>query len=204
MIHLIYGTDREKVRATLQKLIAKEKNVLRITDVHTRADIQVALGGSGLFGEKKTVVLDGVWGKEEMRVFLKEALQLLPKEENVILVEGALDAASKKILDKCADIIEKFDLPKQKVETTIFALANALQKGDKKNLWIGLQKEFARGAVPEAVHGVLFWAAKQQHLKTPSERSARLVAELAELPHLSRRKGIELEYTLERFALSLT
>ena len=34
------------------------------------------------------------------------------------------------------------------------------------------------------------------------ERAKKLIALLAELPHETRRRGVELEYALERFVLS--
>ena len=92
--------------------------------------------------------------------------------------------------------------PAKKKDDSIFGLANALQRGKKKELWIGYQKELAVGKSPEAIHGVLFWAAKQALLRNVRDARAReLVAKLAELPHESRRRGLELEYSLELFVL---
>ena len=89
----------------------------------------------------------------------------------------------------------------------MFALANALRRADKKALWVGYQRELAKGGAPEAILGVLFWAAKDMFIKSKegtreSNRAKKLVAELAELPHEARRNGFDLEYALERFVLS--
>jgi hypothetical protein len=72
---------------------------------------------------------------------------------------------------------------------------------------VGYQRALLRDEAPEAIHGVLFWGAKQALLAARGakdmERPKRLVAELAELPHEARRKGFGLEYTLERYILGL-
>ena len=116
------------------------------------------------------------------------------------------DAATKKTLQKYAEQTEVFDAPKKERKDDFFAVVNALQKGQKKELWVLLQKEFAAGKAPEAVHRSLFWAAKQMVLKprgaADAARGRTMVAELAELPHAARRQGFDLEYALEHFVLS--
>ena len=81
-----------------------------------------------------------------------------------------------------------------------------MNAGDKKKLWVGYQQELSLGNATEAIHGTLFWGVKQALLNARDaqnvQRSKRLLAELAELPHESRRHGEELEYALERFILS--
>ena len=90
--------------------------------------------------------------------------------------------------------------------TTVFRLADALRAGNKKALWVGYQRELQHGAAPEALHGVLFWAAKDMVLKSSGSaqksHAKNLIAELATLPHEARRQGEDLEYALERFILS--
>ena len=109
------------------------------------------------------------------------------------------------MIEKYAERSERFDLKKEKSDGgEIFALANALRRADKKALWVGLMRELSRDNAPEAIHGVLFWGAKQMCMQARGPAvggAARLVATLAALPHESRRKGVELEYALERFAL---
>jgi UDP-N-acetyl-D-mannosaminuronic acid transferase (WecB/TagA/CpsF family) len=82
----------------------------------------------------------------------------------------------------------------------------AEQKQRSVFLWVGLMREYAKGSAPEAVHGLLFWGAKQMVLKARSDaeaaRGRALAAALAALPHESRRKGEDLSYALERFALT--
>lgn len=207
MLYLFSGTDADKARealnASLEKA-AKNARVLRITDVHSRADLEAALQGSGLFGGEQLVVLDNVYLNDELRELLSTRIPALSKaKEAYFMLEGALDAATRKGIEKYATKFERFDSKAAKKNETIFLLANALQAGKKKDLWVGYQRELAAGKAPEAIHGVLFWAAKQAFLRNDSPRSRTLVATLAELPHEARRRGTELEYALEQFVLTI-
>lgn len=216
MLYFFSGTDREKTRAALGAAIAKHAKkrtrIVRITDASTVDDLRGVLRGPGMFDLSREggqlVVLDGVLGSDEMRPLVERELPRLAKSaELVFMREEKVDAATRKLIEKYAEDSKRFDAAKKEDRgTSIFALANALRAGDKKKLWLALQRELIAGKEPEAVHGVLFWGAKDLFLKarTPQDvqRAAKLVALLAQLPHESRRRGIELEYTLEHFALS--
>ena len=210
MLYFVYGSDRQKARAALDKQLKKEA-VLRITDAHSIGDLSMALQGPGMFDEKRAVVFDGILGgeNEEMgRVFIDSLKHMRDSQETFFVLEGALDAATRKQVEKYAEKSEKFDSPKKEKDDSIFALANALQKGDRKALWVGLMQQFAKKASPQAVHGLLFWGAKKMLLSARDaagrKRALSLVTELAKLPHEARRHGVELEYALERFVLSMT
>lgn len=209
MLYVFLGTDRKKSRDAMNaaiKKVAKNKERIHITDAHALADLDAALSGPGLFGNARVVVLDGVFANEELRERAIENLTTMKDAGDAFFVfEEKLDAATKRSVTKYAESVETFDAPKKAQDNAIFALRFALEKGDKKALWVGLMREYAAGKAPEAVHGFLFWAAKQMVLQTRANtatRARRFVARLAELPHESRRKGVELEYALERFVLS--
>jgi hypothetical protein len=212
MLDLFSGTDREKARAELNASVKKiAKNgleVIRITDAHTVDDLRSVLEGSGMFGGERVVVLEGVWGNEEMRVVVEERLKKMrDSKEQYFIFEEKLDAATRKSIEKYTENSKRFDLPagRNAQKNTIFSLANALQRGDKKALWVGYQRELLTSD-PEAIQGVLFWGAKQMLLSARSDseraRAEKIVARLAELPHESRRRGVDLEYALEKFVLS--
>lgn len=206
MIFLFTGTDtaqiRENVRAETKKH-AGVGSVLRITDANTPADLEMALRGGGMFDGGQVVVCDNVCANEEMDRMLLEALPRLQKAKEIFfIIEASPNAATRKRLEKYAETTVRFDAAKLAKKQTIFALANALQKGNKKELWVGYQRELADGKAPEAIHGVLFWAAKQYLLRSPTDTHARrLVATLAALPHEARRERCEMEYAIERFIL---
>lgn len=207
MLSVFLGTDRKKARAAAAA--AAGENAARISDANSLGDFLAALSvGPSMFGEKRAVVFDGVSANEEMRAALLDALPALAgAEQEFFVLEEKPDAALKKVLQKNAHKVETFDSAKKKEYPTVFKLADYLKKGDRKNAWVGYQRELAEGNAPEAIHGVLFWGAKQYLLGARGgkdiTRGRALVAQLAELPHVSRRGGEELEYALERFILSV-
>ena len=212
MLYFFSGTDRQKARAAMQvqiERIAKSgADIVRISDANTVDDLKTSLMGGGMFGGARVVVLEGVLDNEEMReIFFEELVTIKASSDAFFLFQEKVDAATRRQIEKYAETSEKFDAPKKgEGGTTIFALANALRRADKKALWVGYQQELADDVAPEAIHGVLFWGAKDMLLKATNEservRAKGLVARLTELPHEARRNGEDLEYALERFVLS--
>ena len=207
MLYFYSGTDREKARTAMNAAAKKvSKNIVRITDANVPADLAAAFGGGGMFHKPRVVVLNGVLGSEEMRAILLDALAYMrDSEETFFILEEKLDAATRKQIEKYAERSERYDKPGGKKSGDIFAIAGALRRADRKALWVNYQRQLAGDAAPEAIHGVLFWAAKDmfQKARTDAEKSraTALLEDLAELPHESRRRGVELEYTLEMFVL---
>lgn len=207
MLYFFTGTDTEKLRVKLNAAVgkaAKDKEIVRITDAHTIHDLEASLMGGGMFGGARVVVLDSVASNEEMKEILLARLAMLKTASDEFYVyEPALDAATRKQLEKYAEKTEKIDAQKSVKQETIFNLVRHLQAGKKKDLWVAYQREIAAGKAPEAIHGMFFYAAKDSLLRNPKYARARnLVARLAELPHEARRNGFELEYALEQFVLS--
>jgi hypothetical protein len=161
-----------------------------------------------MFASERVVILEGVLQNEDMSTIVLDGLQgLRDSSDNYYVLEEKLDAPTRKRVEKYAETSEKFELAKKgESATTIFALANALKRGDKKSLWVAYMRELHNDTAPEAIHGVLFWGAKDMMLKARSagevKKADDFVARLAELPHESRRSGEDLEYALERFVLS--
>lgn len=209
MLYAYLGTDRKKARDAMSAQIGKLKGYSRvhITDAHALADLSAALSGGGMFAQRQVVMLDGSFANEELRELAISSLEVMERSDDIFLLfEEKLDAATKRSVSKYAEKVETFDAAKKAPDSAIFKLRFALEKGDKKTLWVGLMREYVAGKAPEAVHGFLFWAAKQMVLGARGEsqlaRARTLLARLAELPHESRRKGFDLEYALERFVLS--
>lgn len=188
--------------------VLKGADVVRITDANSLADLNAVLSGRGMFSEKQVVVLDGVFANDEMKnVVLDLPPRLKESDEPIFILEEKLDAQTRKVLEKHAEVSKRFDAEKEKERSEIFTLAYALKGGDKKRLWVEYQRALSRDEAPEAIHGVLFWGAKQALLAArgakDKEQAGKLIAELAELPHEARRQGVELEYALERYVLGL-
>ena len=161
MLYLYSGTDREKARAAMDAAVKKasKKNmrIVRINDANVPADLAAALQGGGMFAEQRIIILDGVLASEEMTPLVMDSLPpMKASEEPFFILADKLDAATRKQIEKYAETSEKFDAVKQKEASSIFAIANALRRGDRKALWISYQRELANDAAPEAIHGVLF------------------------------------------------
>lgn len=211
MMFLFLGTDREKARQKMNAAVekaAKKTEIVRITDAHTANDLKAALQGGGMFGGKRVLVFEGVCVNPELYEVFLEALERLSRsEDEVFIYEEKPLADLRRKLERFSETVEKFDAPKKERDASIFAIANALRAADKKALWVSYMREIAKDSAPEALHGVLFWAAKDMFLKsseaTAKKRAGAFVASLAELPHEARRRGEPLEYALERFLLSV-
>ncbi|TSC87019.1 MAG: hypothetical protein G01um10148_124 [Parcubacteria group bacterium Gr01-1014_8] len=213
MLYVYTGTDREKAKSAMQKEVErvakKEKaSIVRISDAHTIADLRAALQGGGMFGGKRVVVLEGVLANEDMNPILSDAFPLLSESADPFFIfEERLDVATRKRVEKYAKESERFDAGKKWEDRSVFLLGNALKREDKKALWVGYLREVEKGSAPEMLHGILFWAAKSMLLaarerSAEQTRAALLVGRLAELPHESRRKGMDMELALEHFVLS--
>ncbi len=209
MLHLFTGTDNDALRDAVAEFVQKKgkgRLVIRITDAHTPEDLAAALLGPGMFDGPRVVILDSVLQNDEMVQMAMDALPQMKDSPDIVLIkESKVDAATRKRIEKYAEISAKHDAEKGPREAGAFDLGFAMQRGDKKALWVGYMREVAKGTAPEAIHGILFWAAKQALLKSGPKappRARQLVARLAELPHEARRRGYELEYALEEFVLS--
>ncbi|MBI5003816.1 hypothetical protein HZC00_01845 [Candidatus Kaiserbacteria bacterium] len=211
MLYLYTGTDRMKARAALgagRAKLAPGVPVIHITDIHTTEDLDAALAGGGMFAGVRAVVLDELFDREEMRERIVGQLERIASaSDHFFIYVEKLDAATRRQIEKHTTKSEQFDLPKKADRSSsIFNLGNALRARNKKDLWVSYQRELANDAAPEAIHGVLFWAAKQMLMSARSEaeavRGKKLIATLAALPHEARRQGVDLEYALERFVLS--
>ncbi|MDP3965323.1 MAG: hypothetical protein Q8Q13_00820, partial [bacterium] len=168
MLYLYTGTDTKKAREEMNKEVArvsKGARVVRINDTNSTNDLYASLQGGGLFGEKHVFVIDSVSENEEMLAVLLQMLEGMKKSaESFFLFEEKLDAATRRTVEKYAEATRKFDAPKKKKDDSVFALAGALRRADKKALWAGYQRELIKGNAPEAIHGVLFWGAKDMAL----------------------------------------
>jgi hypothetical protein len=212
MLHLYLGTDREQARAKMNAGIekaAKKATIVRVTDANSVDDLKTSLQGGGMFGGKRVLVFEGVCVNPDLcEIFLDSLEHLSKSEDEVFVFEEKPLADLRRKLEKHAETTEKFDAPKKERDSGIFVIANALRKADKKALWVSYMREIAKDSAPEAVHGVLFWAAKDMFMKAEGntaekKRASSLIVELAELPHEARRRGEDLEYALERFLLAI-
>ena len=174
MLYFFYGSDkdmaREKANALIENLRKKkpEAELFRIDSENwSEAKLQELTAGQGLFNNSYIVRVVSLFENKEAKEMFLDHLEEIETSPNVfIMLEGEVD---KKTLLAVADVAEKVQLfekkPQGKLgagkpEFNIFALTDAFGKRDKKNLWVLFQKAISSGAVPEEIHGILFWQLK--------------------------------------------
>ncbi len=205
MLYVFFGTDAGAVR-THAKVRAGEVNVLRITpDTYDEQMLLGALGGVDMFGVAHTLLLDGILGdaltKESFSTLVPHCAE---SEASIVMIEGVLDAANRRLLEKHGAHLSQHDVPKERVERADFSLAQSFADKKRAAAWVAYQKALLAGTAPEALHGMVFWKLKQiingnTHRNKESVR--QLLPDMAELPLIARERGVELEYALERFLL---
>ncbi|MDO8742294.1 MAG: hypothetical protein Q7J45_01990 [bacterium] len=229
MIYLFYGSDAEKVRSKafewVEKARAKESNLAYVRlareELSDVALEEVALSG-GLFVKRLLVLLDDPFpvariasedeDSEEgsTNSVIEAHIDALAASDNaIIILAPKLAAAKAKKVAAKAKVEYKFDTPLAREIVRGFNgnLVNALAARSREKLWLEIQRALRAGDAPEMLHGLLHWKARDLMEKgsrswTPKE-SRQLSLALIELLQHSRRGGLDLELSLERFALSI-
>lgn len=141
---------------------------------------------------------------------LEEHLDALAASDNaiVILAPKLLAAKAKKIVAK-AKLEYRFDKPTSQDSRGGFnsALVNALAERSREKLWLEIIRALRAGDAPEMLHGLLHWKVRdlmeKGSPKWSSPEARTLSLSLISLLQDSRRKGLNLSRSLERFALSI-
>lgn len=216
MIYLFTGSDVHGVRSkALQWVAAAKQKAPDATYIRINADevsesvVRGALGAQGLFYSKALVVLDDPFSKSEAAETVLSMLDELKESGNaIVLIAPKLLAARVKKVEAKAEKTYTVDL-KVKKEARGFnsALVNALAARDSAALWREVVLAMRNGEVPEQIHGLLHWKARDMMQKggrgwSPDEARG-LSRELIELVADARGGGLPLKESLERFALSL-
>ena len=169
MLHVYYGTDRQKVRDTAGDFSAKQlppDGTLTVIDAHNYAIGQVsdALGATSLFGGEEWFMFDTPSAEADFAEEVKTNLKEMAESKNTFIVlEGALLAPAKKSFAKHAAVLEEFAGAKAERFNT-FAMADALASKDRRQLWVLLQEAKQEGLAAEAIIGMLWWQLKAMRL----------------------------------------
>ena len=239
MLYVVFGTDgvkaRDKARSLVDALQKKKPDaaVIRIDEMTApEVGLQEYIGSQGLFEKRSIVLLDHLFTNEETEAAYLKALPELKDSPNIFIVlEGKIDAKTKKKLEKYAEKIQEFSpavTEKQAERLNVFALTDAFGERNKVRLWVLFQEALRAGSVVEELHGILFWQMKAMLLaaKTHSAAESGLKPfvygkakgflrnytreevhqkskDFVELYHRARRGAEELPIALERFILTL-
>jgi len=230
MIYFFHGTDIEKTRTKafewVAKARAKEPNLVYVRlarEELTNAALTDAALSGGLFVQRLLILIDDPFpsaraasgeegGEEEANSgsLLEEHLDRLAASDNaIIILAPKLAAAKAKKLAAKAKMTYVYDKPAAFEDKRGFNsnLVNALAARSREKLWLEINRALSAGDAPEMLHGLLHWKARDLMEKgsrawTPKE-SRQLSLALIELLQSSRRGGLDLSLSLERFALSI-
>ena len=229
MIYLFHGSDVEKVRAKafewIAKARAKEPNLAYVRlarEELTNATLEDAALSGGLFVQRLLILIDDPFPtarvksedeneeEETVGTALEEHIDSLASSDNaiVILAPKLAAAKAKKIIAK-AKLEYKYDSTAASFDARGFNsnLVNALGAHSREKLWLEINRALYAGDAPEMLHGLLHWKARDLMEKGsrawPPKESRRLSLSLIELLQESRRGGLDLVLSLERFALSI-
>ncbi len=201
------------MRKTFEALVERAPfaHTIRITNEDIeQVDLGALLDTQGLFYAKRIVVFDNTLTEKSAQKKMIPHLKTMAKSEHVFLVleeDPSADVRKQLIAHATkSDMRDTHDNEKESFAD--WNAANALEARNGKKLWLALTKAALQGTAPEMMHGQLFWKAKQMLLEKrfrswDASAAKKLVGQLAELPHEARRKGIELEYALEKFSLEI-
>ena len=237
MLYLIYGTDTNKSRKKLHELLdlAKKKRpdaeLFKLTTENwSEAQFDELLIAQGLFETKYTTVLDNLFEKKDIKSYILEKLDEIGSSEQIFLMlEGSVDAASLKKIEKHAKQVQEFEKREDaKKAFNIFGVTEGLVSKDKKHLWISYLDTIKKGIPPEEIHGIFFWQVKNMILasrsasanetglspfvyknalrgarKYKTEELTKMSGELVEMTHKVRQGEGELGIMLEKWVLGL-
>ncbi|MBI2096297.1 MAG: hypothetical protein HYT43_01535 [Candidatus Taylorbacteria bacterium] len=182
MLYLIHGSDFNKAREKLHKLVHSllsrrpGASYFKLGSENFRAAaLDEYVGGQGLFEKKFIVLLDRLLGEAEVReVILKRAAEIASSDNIFIVFEENLPAAAKK-LTKLAERVVSFARPAGEVKAekfNIFSLTDALGRRDRRRAWLLFVKALRAGLPEEQIHGTLFWQIKAMLLSERSRSAA--------------------------------
>lgn len=237
MLYLIYGKDTVKSRKKLHELLdfAKKKRpdaeVFKLTSENwSEGKLDELLSSQGLFDQKYTVVLDGLFEKKDIKSFVLEKLEDMSVSEQLFfMIEPGVDAPTLKKIEKYAKQVQVFELREEKKEDkNIFSVANGLVERDRNKLWVTYLDFIENGFVPEEIHGIFFWQVKNMILAGKSksqkesglspyaytnalrgsrsyktEELSKMSGELVQMTHRVRSGKGELGVMLEKWVLSI-
>ncbi len=145
---------------------------------------------------------------------LDDYIDMLADSENaIVILAPKLQAAKAKKLVAKAKLEYKFDAPLSREFKRGFnsGLVDALGAKIREKLWLEVNRALRAGDAPEMLHGLLHWKARDLMEKSSVNgrsswsfsESRELSLSLINLLQTSRRKGLDLSESLERFALTI-
>jgi hypothetical protein len=217
VIYLFTGPDAGRTRAKAFQWVAAARAkapdapYTRIAADNVTAEaLSEAVSARGLFYAKSLTLIDDPFSLAESGDLVLEHLKDLADSENIVavLAPKLLAAKLKKLEAKAEKVFLVEAGEKKPARGFNGALVSALGNRDGALLWKELLKAERAGDVPEMLHGLLHWKARDMMQKGGpkwTKQEARVLSRnLIELLSDSRGGELSLGDNLERFALSLS
>jgi DNA polymerase III delta subunit len=174
MLYIFYGTDIQKshikAKALIDSLRTKRPDATFVSidaESWSPAIVDEHMGGQGLFSSKYIIYIDRVNEKSSNTESLLDTLSVMKTSENIfVLLEGKINADTKKKFEKHADKLVVTDVPEVKKsfgtgsDFNIFSLADAIGERNSLKAWSIFRTAIEKGHEPEAIVGTLFWQVK--------------------------------------------
>lgn len=210
MLYVISNSDfsaaREKTGALVAGLKAKRPDASVVSLDHESASTQNLEGltaTQGLFAPKVIIRIDFTEAlAEDIERFVADAKQCADSENIFVVSAGKLSAGNRRALAAHAQKFSAVDSKEKKEKDFPFALAQSLAES-KARAFALYHTELQSGAAPEALHGVLFWKAKQMMARNGGAGARRIARGLVDIYHRAHRGDGDLALLLEKFILSL-
>lgn len=167
MLHVIYGSDREKTQSRFRILRDEFRKKCGGERIVTEEEIansfldEIAIS-RGLFGEITLFVLDSVLDKKDAQdIFVSHVTELSCSPNYFLVRSFSFDKSATSTIKESGAVLEELSKKVDaRPEFNIFSLGDALGKRNKKELWVLYQKAIDSGVEPEEVCSTLFWAVK--------------------------------------------
>ncbi|MDO8566715.1 MAG: hypothetical protein Q7R58_00995 [bacterium] len=224
---------RTKAFEWIAKARAKEPNLAyaRLArEELTSAALEDASLSGGLFVKRLLILIDDPFpnvkdfvnpssdegltkSKHDESSPLEDHIDSLAASDNaiIILAPRLASAKAKKIIAK-AKVEYRYDKLTAREDARGFNgnLVNALGVRSREKLWLEINRALRAGDAPEMLHGLLHWKARDlmglpagRQGRWPAVEARALSLSLISLLQSSRRGGLDLPLSLERFALSI-
>ncbi|HEY0964584.1 MAG TPA: hypothetical protein VGE31_02185 [Candidatus Paceibacterota bacterium] len=191
MLYVFFGTDRTAVRNAAQK-VSETIGSPTIIDETAYAPGAVASAAqtASLFGGTEIFIIDTPSDDDTFEAEVIGSVAALKESQNTfVIMEHALLADVKKKYGKYAERMEEFSATKAERFNT-FALADALAKRDKKNLWVLLAEAQRTGIRSEELVGILWWQLKTMRLANVTRSAAD--AGMKDFPYNKAKRALGL------------
>jgi len=230
MFYVFYGNAPDKRAGKIRRLLEAECG-----GASPRSIRPEEIGGNPLeefarsrelFGGRVAFLIEGISESEEWLEYVKDSAGLLSESDNVfILNEPSLTRAVVSAFEKAGGKAVLCDGGNKAAPDRggNFALADAVGRRDRKASWVLYHETLGKGAVPEEIHGIIFWQLKNIFLakaggptgiapyplskaksfatKWGSDELSSSLSKLVTLYHESHRGIVEFPIALEMFLL---